>query len=412
MARIIAEGISRPHIATPLVNAVLDLEPATDVPGRQSLDEINGGHYPDYTITPFTVRPRLTVSCPDSPTDNDTLTAKALDRVSDETWKVVEPDGTETTVKTTDSGDYVIDGHTLKIKKNVAARSQLTVVYSCLYTYGNNRYRLQASLAVSCIPVTVGIPKLHCDMPTNISYYPIRDERFVTLNVSLRNSAGDWDAAKWGIQVEHLVEDGAGGLKWQIVAEHGSADENPTDAEFMLTGKTIRVDRDLMTDECRFRVRAKYQLPDGSWRGVGTGTTEADTPILNFYFRRSMPSFFNTVVRNLMAELPEQVKSVTPTMEVIDNIGVIPDDVADEYLAFLWYWSVGKADGSVSYKAAGTGRRVSISVEDMAEYGGTVRCVAVDRGWLSVLMEQDSVLADNTGAWLAAHVEEVVGLSQ
>ena len=357
------------------------LEVVGSVPRRQTWSADTGEFTPDYTLAPLVLMPRCTATDPDGTTSAQVVNAALTN------MKWYERQGTQRTLIETGNADYEIvqDGDTkgqIKVKRNSSVVSPLTLEFTAEYADPRGSGQLYAFRLSTVIPVsdaTDAAPVLTVDSPSTSVWNPLRQpsERTLTARVMAGGTdvtASEETTVSWYRVVEDTGEEelitGEGENDWEVVS---------------VGGATLAIDMDYIGQSMTYVCRATY---DG----------------------RECEAVVTTLVRRIPkvevdwegapTAVPGGTTAISPRPIVRDTVGIVADDVAAEWLRFLW---LVKAKGASSFTQAAEGASPTIAFTD----GMTLRLDVEDRGPMAVVVDDDgSYITDDDGSFLFVRENE------
>lgn len=329
----------------------LSIENNGGVPSTQSVNSI-GTLYPDYTITPLTLDPVLSVFDPDT---GESL-GNDMENAATVVWQQIE--GNTVTEITSSNSAYTIasagaNRGRLQLKQNLSASG--TRVLRCKVSYFDPR-RGETVEHVATYKVTrrndaSARPRLRLDVPRALEYNPLRDSSEIKITARLTSPGKSWKAP---VNCGFIWEKWTGSA-WRRILSPSDAGYEIMDYDVSISGDTsyITVSRDRMGSELRIRCRAWYLDPQtNNPVGALSASFNGVAPTDEVFLKRNAK--FKVDVQNVGWRMSNGTRSVRPKA-VISDIGNI-ENVSE--LDFRWKAGMSGA----TLKDVATGQNPEISV--------------------------------------------------
>lgn len=333
------------------------------VPNRQNYDAATGNYTPDYTITPLTIQPEISIIDKDA-----VLLAGRVNRnLANVKWYQIE--GGVRTLITAENTNYEVttsgdNAGRIKVNRNAAVNTSLTLEFYAEYvdTRTNQLHTIQETYPIYCDNATIGFPELFLDAADQTLYNPLVHEDTQVVKATLKLGGSDVAAARRIFVWEKYRSDGS----WTEVGTETTLDYDVTVAN---DGCSVTVDRSKMGAELYLRCRAKYDV-NGSPASV---TLNDGSPSKVIAFIRRIPKYEYDIA-GIPANIPA-VMSIAPTASIWDVNG--PIDNPEKELLPLWYAATNKASGSLSYSQVGHGANPVLETKPMSKQYGAVYALDV-----------------------------------
>jgi hypothetical protein len=353
------------------------------VPDTQSYDADSDTYTPDYTITPLTLQPLVSIIDKDGILQSGNVNAK----LANIRWYQTVG-GTRTQI-TTDNTDFSItqsgdNAGRIQVKKNVTPANPMTLEFYAEYVDSRcgQIYVIRMTWLVRCTNATAYVPVLSLDSADQVLYNPLRDSDTQVITASLRRGASECPSALRLFVWESLDGDG----NWNTVGD----DTYDYCMIVSSDGTQLTVDRTLMPDELHIRCRAKYDIG-----GDPSGASLTDSsPVATTTIKRRVPSFWSEI--SIPSNIPAGTKIVCPTLTIKDTAGKI--DNPEKELLVLWYVAT-NTTGTPSYTQVANGMSPDIPTDLVdAQDGGIIGVDVQDEGAEGVMADGDgTLLADENG---------------
>lgn len=353
------------------------------VPDKQNYDAEANEYTPDYTVTPLTIQPRVSIMDKDEIQVPGNVNA-AL--VNVRWYEIVN--GVSTLIDTANTGYQVTttgpNAGRIQVKKNASTGAPITLQ---LYAeYVDNRtgqvHVIQATHAVKCSNATIHTPELLLDAASQTIYNPLTDPETQAIHASLRIGATECPA-----NMRRFV--------WEIYRDTNTWTEFGADAtlDYFATVSsdttTLTLNRQLMGENVFIRCRAKY---DRGGNPAGVTLTDASPECIISVTRR-LPKY-ECDITELPVNLPSGLLAINPTAKVWDTNGTVPN--ATNELLPLWYIATNKTSGTLSYSQVGHGVSPTLPTKAISNsLGGVVGLDLVDTGPLACWEDSDGALFED-----------------
>ncbi|TFU93571.1 hypothetical protein E4T81_06335 [Barnesiella sp. WM24] len=376
------------------------MEVLGSVPARQKVNPADGGHSPDYTLTPLTLFPHVTVRDPNGITPS----GDGNQRLANIRWHVVR-DGVKSLIDFTKPSGYVLLGAEgsanagcLEVGVNADPGRPLTLVFSADLpdTATSQVHHVEMSFPVVAYADTCE-SRIELDCAPQVPYNPLRMPAQMTVNARLMYGGTEVTPPDVRFVWQRLRDDGTWGLTGTDVLDY--------DVEVSADTASATVRRDLMGQRLCLRVIALYE--------PGTDPTTLapadDSPHSVVTLNRYIPEMHCDIAGVPMNVTPG-LTAVYPEAVVTDNCGVVTgwESVFDAV------WRIGKnrrpeasgaAQPTISYVTVGRGSGIAVPLSAVADMssGAIIDLTLEDRGPLCALADSDgAVLTDDDGAILLA----------
>lgn len=379
------------------------------VPGRQTYDATNGGHVPDYTLTPLILQPLIGLIDPDgvipSGTSNGRLANIRWEQLGSDgkTWSAIattDPDFAIVT-ETGEAGNASSDGLAgrLYVKRNADPGKPINLRFSADFIdpRDDKTIRVAMDYCVQCDnatapQATVSLDCAHC------VYNPLADPDLMTVSATVNTADGNPSPGDYELVWDTM--DGTGA--WKDLADPDALQAAVSPAA---DGQSVMVDRSLMGDECSIRVRLRHSYSSKP----GDPDFNAMTPLWNgtphavCVIRRKLPAI--DAEPAIMRKIPTDTRQLFGELTVRTQKGMVLRGTGGVLLP-KWSTGLGTASGATpAMEVVSTELSATISTDKVhKQYGMVVDCDVVDAGPLKVLTDiNGTVMTDGNGTILLFH---------
>lgn len=372
------------------------MEVLGSVPARQRYNPADGGHTPDYTLTPLTLFPHVLVRDPNGVTPS----GDANSRLTNIRWHSIM-NGVKSLIDFTATSDFSLAGAEgtatagcLEVKTNVSPGMPMTLVFSADLPDMNTSqvHHVEMSFPVFASADTSELT-LELDTPAASPYNPLRMSPSLVINARLLYGGTAVPVADSLFVWERLRDDGS----WEVTG----TDILDYDVEVDSSDPSmVTVRRDLMGTDLCLRCRAEYEpgVPAASL------SVSAASPVAVVTLSRRIPEMHWDIAGVPMNIMPS-LKTIYPEAVAYDNTGVVDNWES----VFDVRWRIGSnrrpataggAQPTITFTDAGRGKSVAIPISAVADMskGAIIDLTPEDRGPLCALTDTDGlVLTDSDG---------------
>lgn len=351
------------------------------VPDKQNYNADSAEYTPDYTLTPLTIQPNVSILDKD-----EMITAGRVNHnlVNIRWYEIIN--GVRTLIAATDTNyEITTSGNNagrIKVKKNATPLVPITLEFYAEYQDNRNGQLLviRGTYLITCSNAS-DLVRVELNAESETVYNPISDQDSQTITASVWLGSSACPSSKYQLVWEKLGDDG----NWHAVGYDETIDYDVT-----ASGNTCTVNRRLMGAECYIRCRCKYSA-DGT---PGSVTLTDASPQAMVAFVRRIPKFEYEIM-GVPVNIPAGLLVIAPEAVIRTTNGVISN--ADRELLPLWYIATNRASGSLSYTLINHGLTPSIPTKAMDNnYGAVLALDVVDRGYVGAAADYSgTVFVDN-----------------
>jgi hypothetical protein len=337
-------------------------------------DAYEGQYYPDYTLTPLSLVPQISVIDRDGIINNGVVNDSLYDIV----WTIESTDSSKNGTITSGVGGYEVENSgkkkgTLYVKtNNLDSGERITYNFSAKYKDSRTSQiiRVQDSFLVQCLTASEAVPELTLDKDVVSPYNPLRDET-ADITISAQLYLGD----------KGVVSDNDVKYIWLVRYEDATPQQTQTLGvdkrdqyvlELSSDGKSVTVHRDRMGDILALRCVARFK--------IGTSPENVsysdDLPTKTVFLRRDLGDY-NITIMDCPTRVQPDALTIPMKVKVTDNQGVLDSNVVDEVFFFEWGLTT---NGSLITKPLAYGQSVNISTDNMSSDSMFVAVTATDKG--------------------------------
>lgn len=365
----------------------------SSVPDRQTYDADNGEYTPDYTITPVTVQPNISLMDKD-----EVLPAGRINKyITNVKWYEIVGGvktliaANNTNYEITTSGD---NAGRIKMKKNVEQGLPITLQFYAEYVDNrtNQVHIIQGTHQIICNNATVYIPVLSLNASDTTIYNPLIDPDIQTITASLKLGTDECPIEKRLFVWEKWNPND---LAWAVVGAETTLDY---DVSVSTDGITCTVNRNLMGADLYLRCRARYDI-NGNPSSI---SLDGSSPSKTISFVRRLPKFEFDYF-GVPTNIPVGLMAVAPVAKIWNANGDLSNP--EQELLPLWYTATNQASGSLSYNLVANGMSPIISTSALSQiYGAIIGLDVIDRGaWASWEDSDGVVFEDGDGYLILIH---------
>lgn len=385
MPKIFAKFVHNP------LSTSLSISPVGGVPPVQMADSM-GSLSVDYTKTPLTLDPVLSVRNPDTglAIDND------MENVASLLWEQIS--GSTVTAITASTSGYTLvtsgaNRGRLQLKRNLAEGESITLRLTITYHDPRTGETLKrvATQRVQRRSSASARPRLRLSVPRLLAYNPLRHPSDIKISAMLTGGGRAWKAP---VYCGYIWEKWTGSAWRRILLPSDAGYEFlDYDVEISVDTASITVHRSMMGQSLRIRCRAWYlDAQTNTPVGATSATYNGVAPVDECCLERHLPPLHYDI-QNVGWQMSPGTQKLMPKAVVSDS-HVIPNPASE--LLLSW-----KAGPPGAMKQIGTGEQVTVDISSLSQGSVAIDLDASDRGsWCAATDASGAILTDASGAVL------------